>query len=449
MGIFLSINDISKSTVSFSSLDAPLQIDLSGDIQTELLEGHTVSGSFTSKYNNLGVISLRFYNFDRINDDSISFSIKELDQDKWYYQSNYKTDQFQPHQLFPFGFPPIKKSANKTYFFQIKSLDGVHNNAIMLEAQKNPDIVLRYQLHNFPIKHGSTILFYLKGILYQIFSMPKLIFKIISNFYYLFFVYGLFKLISFNKIAKKNQFRTPVILLFISYIFFTITINTVISNKILTLGLLFWLTVVILDDFLSDISVLIAILCFIFMAIPNTITPYFSENLAIWGIMSLSVAVIQKIVFHLQKQYINIDSVKMIFKMSSVIKAIKSIIVWPFVCKNFWLGFLAYFKISSKNHQMILYKFFNGLKMYSDGNCTDFQIFRELFVHDVYFKNFPLTPHNPVIVDIGAHKGYFSLFAINKYPNAKIYSFEPSPENFAYLQKNIKINRKKIFLFIN
>lgn len=49
-------------------------------------------------------------------------------------------------------------------------------------------------------------------------------------------------------------------------------------------------------------------------------------------------------------------------------------------------------------------------------------------------------PANPVIIDAGAHVGTHSLFWA-KYANAKsIYSFEPLPQIFKVLTKNIELN---------
>ncbi|MDI6722718.1 MAG: FkbM family methyltransferase [Candidatus Aenigmarchaeota archaeon] len=47
---------------------------------------------------------------------------------------------------------------------------------------------------------------------------------------------------------------------------------------------------------------------------------------------------------------------------------------------------------------------------------------------------------NPVIIDIGAHIGTFSIYAIKKIPAATIYSFEPHPDNYEILMKNIRMN---------
>lgn len=43
-----------------------------------------------------------------------------------------------------------------------------------------------------------------------------------------------------------------------------------------------------------------------------------------------------------------------------------------------------------------------------------------------------------VVLDIGANTGLAALRFANLYPQARIYAFEPEPENFALLQRNVK-----------
>lgn len=45
-----------------------------------------------------------------------------------------------------------------------------------------------------------------------------------------------------------------------------------------------------------------------------------------------------------------------------------------------------------------------------------------------------------VVLDIGAHVGIVSIYLAKRYPMLKIYAFEPVPENFARLERNLKAN---------
>lgn len=50
---------------------------------------------------------------------------------------------------------------------------------------------------------------------------------------------------------------------------------------------------------------------------------------------------------------------------------------------------------------------------------------------------------SPVIIDIGANVGIVSFFFAKKYPNAKIFAFEPHPTNFENLKRGLQLNQIK------
>lgn len=64
--------------------------------------------------------------------------------------------------------------------------------------------------------------------------------------------------------------------------------------------------------------------------------------------------------------------------------------------------------------------------------------FRENFFDDVYLSKVPkdnLNKPGAIIIDIGANIGYFSLSFLSRYPEAKIYAYEPHPYCFEQLKK--------------
>lgn len=126
-------------------------------------------------------------------------------------------------------------------------------------------------------------------------------------------------------------------------------------------------------------------------------------------------------------------------KFPRYLKYLTSLIKWPFICENWPLGLVAYLDKGDRNRKVI-YHLRNGIKLEAQLISTDFQIIREIFVHNVYFKNFTKSVNPKIILDIGAHKGFAAIHMSNKYPNSIIYSFEPDPVNFSYLEKNLKIN---------
>lgn len=101
---------------------------------SQLVKGNVVRGSFRSQYNNLGWVGIRFTTHFRINEDTLEFRLKQAGENNWYYRGFYKTDQFQPDQIFPFGFPVIANSKNKAYVFEIESLDAAPGNGVSINS---------------------------------------------------------------------------------------------------------------------------------------------------------------------------------------------------------------------------------------------------------------------------------------------------------------------------
>ena len=75
---------------------------------------------------------------------------------------------------------------------------------------------------------------------------------------------------------------------------------------------------------------------------------------------------------------------------------------------------------------------FVARKLFWEGMAGFEAVMSQLFVRLVRDAN--------VFLDIGANIGYYSLLAASINPHLKIFSFEPAPEVFSYLKKNIEIN---------
>lgn len=66
--------------------------------------------------------------------------------------------------------------------------------------------------------------------------------------------------------------------------------------------------------------------------------------------------------------------------------------------------------------------------------------FDEVFLREVYQANTRLSVDAPLIIDIGANVGYFSLYAFKNFKNPKVIAFEPFPANFKLLEKHKEVN---------
>jgi FkbM family methyltransferase len=74
-------------------------------------------------------------------------------------------------------------------------------------------------------------------------------------------------------------------------------------------------------------------------------------------------------------------------------------------------------------------------------NATnDIDIIDEVYLMDIYNKCYKPKPGD-TIFDVGAHIGIYTLRAHNYIGSSGyVYAFEPDPENFSLLQKNVAIN---------
>jgi len=72
-----------------------------------------------------------------------------------------------------------------------------------------------------------------------------------------------------------------------------------------------------------------------------------------------------------------------------------------------------------------------------DDNRTEIEILKDIFYKREYSDYFPFY-QKVTLLDIGAHYGYFSIFAKNNLNDiSKIIAIEPNKANFKHLEKNI------------
>src|SRR3990167_7486611 len=111
----------------------------------ELLAKQKVSARFRAIANNLGIVSVRFKTYGRINNDEVVFRLREESKKNWYYDHTYRVDQFQDDDYFTFGLPIISNSEGKTYYFEIESTKGKRGDAVSISAT-SPVFITLYQL---------------------------------------------------------------------------------------------------------------------------------------------------------------------------------------------------------------------------------------------------------------------------------------------------------------
>lgn len=119
--------------------------------------------------------------------------------------------------------------------------------------------------------------------------------------------------------------------------------------------------------------------------------------------------------------------------LTKIILALKTI-------KNFPIFLLDYFGFL---HRDIIYSVRpSSMKMVARGGTNDCkEIIVVMSGHEYPLHKLP-TLESPVIFDVGAHIGSFSLFALHYYrkKSPRLFAFEPNRENFHCLQKNLELN---------
>ena len=71
-------------------------------------------------------------------------------------------------------------------------------------------------------------------------------------------------------------------------------------------------------------------------------------------------------------------------------------------------------------------------------------LYKEIFEDQTYLKHNIEIPADGCVIDVGANIGMFTLFVLSHAPEAKIYSFEPSPPAFEALATNAALYGKHV-----
>jgi FkbM family methyltransferase len=96
------------------------------------------------------------------------------------------------------------------------------------------------------------------------------------------------------------------------------------------------------------------------------------------------------------------------------------------------------------------YRLRNGIVITLRPFKHDRCIVDEIFLEQAYTPSKAFSfKSSDVVLDVGAHIGIFTLFAASRGDDITVYSYEPRPDNFRLLNKNVRqnclLNRVKIF----
>lgn len=92
-----------------------------------------------------------------------------------------------------------------------------------------------------------------------------------------------------------------------------------------------------------------------------------------------------------------------------------------------------------------------GSKFLVRPGIPDLQMINEVYLDGTYNRGLQNVSSNGIIIDIGANIGTFTVLAGRLKSKSRIYAYEPFPDNYRVLKKNIELNklqeRAKAFQF--
>lgn len=104
---------------------------------------------------------------------------------------------------------------------------------------------------------------------------------------------------------------------------------------------------------------------------------------------------------------------------------------------NWWKHFAV--KIGVNRENPVVFHLRNGVTL--EVPVILYHEFKEIFLEDCYLQGLEESlPDAPIVLDIGANAGFFSLYLASIRPRARIVCCEPIPVNFAQLSRNKAIN---------
>ncbi|MFC1626592.1 FkbM family methyltransferase [Patescibacteria group bacterium] len=111
---------------------------------------------------------------------------------------------------------------------------------------------------------------------------------------------------------------------------------------------------------------------------------------------------------------------------------------------SFWHDILvslfhATFHTKTRSKQMTTYTI-HGETYHVRKYTMDTAVIAESVICNIYGKHLPSLKNDDWVIDIGAHIGTDSIHIAKQYPGIRVLCFEPLPENYTLLKKNIIAN---------
>jgi hypothetical protein len=281
----------------------------------ELLAKQKVAAKFQAKENNLGIVSVRFKTYSRINDDKVIFKLKEVGKKDWFYEHSYNVDQFQDNDYFTFGFPVILNSAGKTYYFEIESTKGKKGDAVSISTT-SPIFIAQYQFTKQQLFANKAMIpgFFIKKIFYSFSDINFIVSSLVYLLPFIFYVLWCYLARPLIKISlepylsvvfrnwgiRLGNYSRKKYMLF--YIYFTVILiqvffMNVINNYAYLMLIGLWIMLIVIYRLESSVSYLLGLffllLCPVLLILNKEAI---AENAAMWAYFFLVIGTIEAIV---------------------------------------------------------------------------------------------------------------------------------------------------------
>lgn len=255
----------------------------------DLTKDKIIIQEIQSHFDNLGIISVRFETYNRINNDTLTFRLRKKGDSEWFYTAQYKTDQFQNRELFPFGFPPISNSKGVVYEFELQSNFGTVNEHVTVDELK-PIVLTKY---SFPLREYGY-----KSMKFYLYIIQKAV-NFITNIRLLFpiiyyFILPLYYVL--HIVLTKSRKLSPFLLICLPITIYTIQIllSAPSPSSWKLTCVLFWLLFTFLNNLDYRINLFLSLICLsISMLLIIEGQPFMAELSAEFSFYFLLVSYIQ------------------------------------------------------------------------------------------------------------------------------------------------------------
>lgn len=183
----------------------------SKNFSNKLLSGNKIVGEFAALSDNLGIVAVRFHTFNKINADSVIFRLFDEDSGERIAEHQYKVDQFQPDDYFPFGFPIQKTSEGKKYVFEIESVHGTQEDAVAISPIE-PVFLTKHKFSSTELLHNPLEMMYflrkkIHTYSFDSFRTPGRLFRSYS-----YFIFYILLVVLLNRFDILRRFQLGVVI---------------------------------------------------------------------------------------------------------------------------------------------------------------------------------------------------------------------------------------------